>query len=455
MKQRLVICLALLLAAACPAAEKPVDTLTLKSGEVLKGKIVSEEDADPVTIQYEAAKGILDERSVPAAEVASVQRASAAQLEFQELAGILPARDLMTLADYDALLNGKLEPFLKKHAADRLARDAKTIADTLREERARVERGDIKLGGEWIEAAAYQKEKFWIDGSIALARMAEAAAARNWSDALQQFEQIEKTYPGTSIHAQGAAGALKVLATYQAVLQEANRNLPALEERRKQGLANLVGEERARAEAAWQRERDTQRARIEEATKAGSKWPGVDPMVADDLKKTLDAIDKEIKRIGELDTAAFEANEKLLREIDAALADGRIEGAQELIQKAGPETQRLPFFQSLRERVTAEAQRLRTEAMEAERARREASRAAEAREREEKAEQRRKEEQEALETGTNRLGEAARDVVEGDDSKNSGGGISPMIMIIGGLLVALLLLVVVLPKLRKDKDDGE
>lgn len=345
-----------------PLAAAPValDTVKLSDGTVLQGRVI-EETREEVTIEYEAGAGILDRQTIPMSEVALVERIAPDTAAFRQIEALLPTDDLMTVADYEKILSEQVGPFLQQHGDSHHAPDVKKMAAQLREERDRVAEGAVKLQGKWISADDYQQRRYWIDGVIALQKITEAAEMGQHAEALRRFNEIKEAYAGTTLLTTAARRALASLRAYRGQIDQAMRNLPILEEQRQRQLASLAGQERQRVEEEFMRERERYQRRAADEAASGIKWVTLDPYNMDALEKALKLAPEEEAELRELAATDFKAEEAILRNIDQALIEGRIDDAKNLIDDAST-IRKLPYYKTLRTRIDAEKRRLKREA---------------------------------------------------------------------------------------------
>ena len=335
------------------------DAVKLKNGEVLKGNILAE-NADSITIEYEVSSGIKDEKTIPRDQIISVAKEDPADKAWAELTKSIPTADLLGLADYDTLID-RANGFIRTHASSIKAGQARRLVESLREERNRVAKGDMKLEGTWIAADQYQREKFWFDGRIALRTLAKANQTGRYLEALRQFAMIESNYAGTTILARAIPESTIALKRYAAAVNESLANQPRLAEQRAKRMGTLSPVDRAATEQAQLGEAASFKAKVEAERKAGAKWLSLDPYDAASLKEALVTIEKEITRIAAIDTSNAVTNEALLRQIGQAINEGRMEGAEDLIQKASKTLQGSPYLKTLDDRVKSEIARISAE----------------------------------------------------------------------------------------------
>lgn len=358
------------------------DTVKLKSGETINGNITAE-DATSVTIEFavEGTRGIKDERRIEKTEIESFRKDDPADKAWTELTKAIPSADLMSTSEYD-VLTGKVDAFIAAHKTSNRAAEARRLLAALKEERAKVAAGGMKLDGVWISPEQYQREKYWVDGRIALKQMGDLAKSGRRMEALRVFEKLEASHAGTTIQAKSITEALPILKAYAASLAEAIANHPATMNQRSKVLTTLTAEEKRKTEELQNAEVAAHKARLEEDRKSGTKWLAMAAFDLDELKKTTVLVEKEIQRLSAIDTNDAPANDATLRQADQAIQEGRIETASALLaQIASQKAQSIPYIKELQNRVKAETDRAAAEKSAAEKAAQEARAAADRAER--------------------------------------------------------------------------
>jgi len=112
------------------------DTLTLKSGEKLEGKITAETAAD-VTMEVRVSAGITETRTVPKADVTAVEKDKPDDVAWQPLKNIKSGPNSLPKTAYDPLISA-LRGFITQHPDSPHVEEAKKALAPL--EAARVGR---------------------------------------------------------------------------------------------------------------------------------------------------------------------------------------------------------------------------------------------------------------------------------------------------------------------------
>ena len=113
------------------------DSIKLKNGTVLEGKIV-EETTESITIEYKVTKSINDIKTVKRSDVLEIQKESEDEKAFKKLNGILPTDDLLNAEEYDEIINGPLTEFLKNFPASKHKGKVQEVVDELKKEKALI-----------------------------------------------------------------------------------------------------------------------------------------------------------------------------------------------------------------------------------------------------------------------------------------------------------------------------
>src|SRR5829696_7604167 len=167
------------------------DTVTLKSGEKLEGRILSETDTE-VTIEVSVTSSIKDQRVVKKADVDKIDKVQPDAEAWVGLKNISVGEESLEPADYHRYI-AVLNSFVSQFPQSSHASEAKQKVTALQEELKRVEAGEMKLGGKWLTADEVKEERVQIGGRVLLGRMKRYAAAGQLTEAMNVFETIETT----------------------------------------------------------------------------------------------------------------------------------------------------------------------------------------------------------------------------------------------------------------------
>lgn len=446
---RSTLWVALICAAFLPPSQaSPPDRIQLTTGELLEGRLISEGETE-VVFSVEVMRGIFEEREIERSQIDEMVVIPEDERAVAEIEALLPTADLLDVEQYDAMINGPLAAFFEEHPESRHRARVEEVARILGEEREKVAVGGLKFEGEWLTAEDYEREKFWIDGEIALQRFEELVQRRRRVDALRQFEEIEQSHGGTDVFARALEMVMPLLRRYRAELAEGIRLQEQREERERERMSTMTPEQRREIQDARREAERAFQERLRDVRRdSRTNWLPVNPEIVRSLQDASRVVENEIERLEQINIEEVLSQGALLREVDGLLREGRIREAREALDRDYQSISAIPFARELQTRVRNEENRLREEERQAEMERRE-------RERQEMEEQRQREieEREAAVEAERRAAEeqaAAREREEEQEREMTEGGF-PVVLVVAAVLVVLLLVILVAPKLRKDE----
>lgn len=305
----------ILLAAAALLATSPApaDTIILKNGTKYEGRILKE-DADSYLLEIQVTRSIRDERRVPKADIAKIEKVDPSDAIFtEELAKLGNTPDLLDEPAYQARI-GQLEEFLKKYPSSKHNRAAREMIAKLNDERKLIAAGSIKLEGRIVSPAQRLADAIGIDAAVLAGQMQRTAEAGNYIEALRAFESLEKQAPGSKAHLDAIPRAGRLLSAFRT---QVNAALTSLDKRladRKVGLERMPAADRARAEAIFAQQEKALQAKLLEEKSAGIKWLSFDPFDERSLSDTLRRIDTETTRIERTDTSRLQPIDQAYRD---------------------------------------------------------------------------------------------------------------------------------------------
>jgi hypothetical protein len=288
--------LRLLAAAAALAAGASADTILLKDGTTLQGRVVREE-GDNYVLEVQVTKSIRDERKVPKTSIAKITSETNDEKPYQELVKLFPVPELATVEDYDNLLRNHFDPFLKAHGTSKHYREVRDIRAKIAAEREVVAAGGIKFGGRLINAADRKADAIDIDAAATLQAMKSAAEAGNYLAALRSFSDLERGFPGTNAQTEGAELAKKVLNAFRLRLTAQLNELPARLKQRELSLERMDAPERERAKEMFARQQKAYDTRIARERQDGVKWLTVAPDRRESIEEALRQVETERTRL--------------------------------------------------------------------------------------------------------------------------------------------------------------
>jgi hypothetical protein len=300
------------------------DSVTLKSGEHIEGKVTKESDKE-VTIEI-ASGGIVDERVVPRAQIDKIDKVSPEVLAYQKVMEIQVGQNSFAAVQYDPAI-AALEGFVTEYPKSTHTADAQKVLDALQAEKKRVEKGDVKLNGRWLTKAEVEKEKVQIDGRLAYNYMVSQSTAGDLVGALNTFVIMEKNFPGAAVMPDAVELALKLI---PAVEQQVEAAIPAQKvymTEHEKGFAAANPTDRAVMVAAFKKEQAGADAAAT-AADSGNQWA---PFLSHNAKcltslRTRGA--KEFPRLTKLQPEKMRESVKLAASGQQKMASGDLAGAK-------------------------------------------------------------------------------------------------------------------------------
>jgi hypothetical protein len=308
------------------------DTVVLKTGEKIEGRILSENDAQ-VTVEVQVSASIKDERIIKKADIARVDKIKPDEVAWPAIKGLALGRDSFDAAEYQRA-EGLLQKFLTEFPTSSHAAEAKAKLAEFSEEQKRVAKGEAKLDGKWLAKDEVDAEKVQLNGRVLYSRMARLAAAGQLVDAMNVFDALEKSYSGSSSMPEAIVLAQQVLPNLEKAAVQGRERIKSQADVNRRRIATAQGQEREQLQNMLKNEDAAANAAAESATKLGLKWM---PLVAKEgiLNTTASRAAGElsslksrpVEKMREAIAAADEAK-KALADNDAAAADKAYNRAQ-------------------------------------------------------------------------------------------------------------------------------
>ena len=323
---------AVLSAILCLCMSLFADTVTLKSGEKLEGKILSETDAE-VTMSVQVSATIKDERVIKREEIATVDKVQPDEVAWAAIANFVPGTESLERDEYDRIKTA-LGYFTTTFPKSPHAALAQSRLDQFISEQVRVSVGEVKLNGQWLPKDKVQEERVQIAGKILLNRMKRAAAAGQLSEAMANFDQMEKGFPGSLSFPEGVELARRVLPSLSAAVEQRQAALKRQLDDEKQRLTTSKGAEHAQLEALLKQEHARTEATLAASERAGVKWLPLQPANDRSLTSLLSRVNSETTRLNALRVEKMQDSARLAQEGAAALSAGNLDAAEKALRDA-------------------------------------------------------------------------------------------------------------------------
>lgn len=291
---------AALISLAAPLSH--ADEITLRDGTKYDGEVVSE-DTETLKVRVSRGKGITKIETIRKADILKREQATPDKLEAEELRKLIPAPDDMSDTAYQKVLTEQIIPFLNKYPKSPYRAEIEKIRDTYLEEKARAQKGEKKIEGQWISA----EEQSWNDYNISARRkrlaLERQIAEGNIREAYRIFVDLERDRPASVEFVKALQAISAALPEYEKELAQAFREVPIIRKRRDEYIKTLTPENKRAYEANLKSASDKIRLEIEEAKKIrsdGGLLP-YDPYDEKSIDAAQKALLKEQQRLSKFD----------------------------------------------------------------------------------------------------------------------------------------------------------
>ncbi|HEY3900537.1 MAG TPA: PTPDL family protein [Chthoniobacter sp.] len=298
------------------------DTVTLKTGEHLEGKISAETDKD-VTMQVQVSAGITDERVIPKSQIEKLDKVTPEVEAYRQIAAIQLGKDSMAVAQYDPYIRA-LTAFVEEYPKSTRTIDVQKVLDSFEQEKKRVEAGEIKMSGQWLSKAQVAKEKVQIGGELAFSYMKGQSAQGDMVGALNTFAAIEKNFPGAVVMPDAIDLAQKDLLQLEGEVKRAIPDQKAIVDQHKKDLAAAGPTDRAVMSGAIKRQEVAEDASIQAS--GNSAWPPFYKDSEKSLSALVTKMNTEGPRLAALPVEKMRQSLQLTSEGKQALSGGDTAG---------------------------------------------------------------------------------------------------------------------------------
>jgi len=306
------------------------DTVKLKSGTKYDGKITLQ-TPDMVKIEVAITDKIKETKTVAMTDVAEIVKSAPDDVLFSKIQTMVPTGSLITADQYRSMITTGPEAFLSQHPSSRHKEKVEEIKKTLEDELDKVERGNLKLDGEWYTPQDKNDFPEHIESKIGFFRMRSNQAGGRYLNnisAMRDFENLENNYFGTPAFAEAVVLAQQLLPNLGRQLQGMRRDVDVKNAEWEASKNALDVDDRQRVEGARAREDANYTAEVEADKKAKIKWTRVNPRSAANLDSYIQFTLGEYNRIQRYDAKAIKARAEALFEVDKLIKLGKLEEAR-------------------------------------------------------------------------------------------------------------------------------
>ncbi len=314
------------------AANALADTVTLKTGEKIVGK-VTRDTATEVVIEERISASITDNRTIPKASVASVQKEATDEAPYQALKNVKPGVNSMPAASYDQMMK-PLQAFIAQHPKSTHLAEIQANLTAFEAEKKRVDEGEVKLAGKWLSKEEAEKERYQVNAQVILNHMQDQQRRGDLVGALNTFDQLEQTYSGARVFPDAVDLAKQIIPAVQGAADRAGKTWAFQKAEREAGIQLLSEPQRSETVAANEREQKAADAAVEAATRLNSKWPPIVARSESALSAIASRATEESKRLATLEVSKMRESIKVAAEARKHLEAKAYDEAEAAITKS-------------------------------------------------------------------------------------------------------------------------
>ncbi len=309
------------------------DTFTLKSGEKVEGSILSETDK-VVTLQIAVTATIKDERVLKKTDIVSVEKIAPDEQAWPALKALALGDESLEAADYAQAIT-KLGAFVSLYPQSSHAAEAKTKLGVFDAEKKRIEAGELKIGGKWLNSEQAEQEKVQIAGDILLSRMKRFAVAIQYVETMNVFDALEKNYPGCAAMPDAIDIARQAIPALRLAAEQRQTQFKQNVVENAARLANARGTEREQVEALQKKNLATLEAAVAAAEHSGANWLPLSPANDRSLTSLINRCNSELTRINALPVEKMRQSIKAIAKARAAFETNDLAAVEKALTDAG------------------------------------------------------------------------------------------------------------------------
>ncbi|MCF7674206.1 MAG: hypothetical protein K9N23_06210 [Akkermansiaceae bacterium] len=280
------------------------DTITLKDGTVLEGKILRTE-GDVFVIEYNRTKSgsIKDIKRVPRLQVNKIIEVREDEIAFAKLEKLVPTPDLLTAEDYAERVQA-VQAFLAKFPTGTRTKAANALIQTLTDEAQKVEAGGRKIDGLMIPAADYRANAYDMDARVLETKIRQEATARHSIIALRTFAKLDENFAPSKSYREVLPVVVKLLQSLRVQVAASISTYEARMEKQASELESMSGTEQATVKRAIEQRAAALESRYQAEKSAGQAWVTPSSEHLGSLEDCLTQIDSELSRLTDGQTGA-------------------------------------------------------------------------------------------------------------------------------------------------------
>lgn len=277
------------------------DTITLKNGDKVEGKVLSETDTQLV-VEERISASIVDSRTILKSDIASVAKTAEDEAAYEVVKSWQPGPNTLPPNSYDSILS-TLQSFVNKYPQSSHLADVTQKLATYAEEKRRVDAGEIRLAGRWISTEEVRRERYQILAQIQFGQLQDLARRGDLVGALNTFDQLEKIYPGARVYPDAVELVRPLLPSLKSLCDRTLTQYKQRKAEREEGTKLLSVTDHERAAVALATEERQNDALMAAAQKANQKWGPLLPTSEKSIQAVMAKIPTEQQRLTALPVA--------------------------------------------------------------------------------------------------------------------------------------------------------
>ncbi|MGH8047544.1 MAG: PTPDL family protein [Chthoniobacterales bacterium] len=343
----------LLIALLClPLAIAAADTIKMKSGEVIEGRIINADDKS-VTIEVQYSPTITDQRTLSRADIAQFAVEAGDEAAFAKIRDVKSPDTALGTKTCQKLIDEKLLPFLHDFPNSPRTADVQLKLRDLRNDIARLKAGSVKVAGVWYDKDDFTAEKYQIEAAAVLDAMRRNYETNNYPGAMNSFDLLQRAYPDSLAYVESLRLAPDLLDKLQQQINLDIVSLPQTKALRLAAIDRTPIEQRQPIQRAMAAE-DAQVAAA--AALAQQKQQKFYAIYAFDEKglQAMQASALQIeKQLAAADSKALASGARLVRRASEELESNQFAGAQTTLEQLRAEWPRYEGLSRMETRLHA------------------------------------------------------------------------------------------------------
>ena len=271
------------------------DTIILKNGGRLEGKVLGEV-GDRYVIDIKVSASIREERTIPKADVRLIEKEKADLKAFKAIEGLVPTPELMSVEAYEMRI-GKIEEFIAAFPGSGKAYKAREMHDYLTTELVVVKSGGVKIGEEMVSAEDYGANAYEFDEAVDSNQIKRTVERRNFLEALRLFAKYERSFSKAAGREKLVPLMRQVLVAYGADVEGSLTSLESRLAKRVSGLASMSSEDRAASQRALAEEEVRGNEKFQQEKTGGEAWVTTDEFHKESLEEAKREVETELTRL--------------------------------------------------------------------------------------------------------------------------------------------------------------